>query len=127
MADVRIPQPTTDWIEFRLQTRLLDPPVLRVKLRPVSPMDSVDLYADGARKLSDLALGQAINAIVAWDLSRDGVEIVCSDATKSELDFYLRILLAQPLEAVGAEDEPKYLGLDILRIAGDTETFLKNS
>jgi hypothetical protein len=122
MSELRQIIPVSDWLEFDLNTQLVEPPVVRLRLRPVTGVSAVDIYAEGGRKLSDYVLGQAIEAIAEWDLTRDGVAVPCTAEAKREMDFHLRLLLAQPMRD-GSGD---FLELRVVEHAAKAENYLKN-
>jgi hypothetical protein len=125
MAEIRLIEPTTGEIEYHIKTDLLNPPILKVKLRPITHLDTVDTYADGVRSISGLGLGRALAAIAEWDLTLDGKPLPCTDEVKAKYRPWLNLLLAQHLEE-STDDYPVWLASAIVKVAQDEKSFLKN-
>jgi len=103
------------WLEYRLVTDKLDPPVFRCRLRPSNPMTTLDDMADyGKPKLSRALL----SSVAEWDLADNGVAIPPTEANKA---IHLSELVGLIVEG---RDLP--LGLAILQDAQKRENFLKN-
>lgn len=118
MANIKRLEQLTGWLEYKLETVLLDPPVLKVRLRPLDSFSMVTTDpGDSSFKYGKFAADNAIEAVVEWDLSLDGVPIEVTPETKA---LYLRPILAEPVEGHGL------LGLVILEDAQDRSLFLKN-
>jgi len=127
MSELKMFKVESGWLEFELDTKLpFDPPVIKVRVRMLTDLDSVDAYGEGARKLSAMTLSRALAAIVEWDLVQGGKPLPCTDEVKAECGPQLKVLLAQPLKALTGEETPRHLAMEILKAAQDEGTFLKN-
>jgi hypothetical protein len=127
MSELKMFKVESGWLEFELDTKLpFDPPVIKVRVRMLTDLDTVDAYGDGARKLSAVTLSRALAAIVEWDLVQDGKPLPCTDEVKDEYGPQLKMLLAQPLKALEGATMPRHLAMEILKAAQDEGTFLKN-
>ena len=122
MADVKFKplEPLSDWIEYRLETDKLDPPVFRCRLRFVDMFNVVDsLMRKSSVKMGEAGMETAIEAVAAWDLTQAGIPIPCTDENKLG---WLRPIIAEPL---AGKPEGSLLGIAILNDARDKENFTK--
>lgn len=135
MADLKLIEPLSDWIELRLDTHLLPPPgVLRIRVRPGHGLDAMDAFANGDRKLSSLTLSGALAVIAEWDLTQDGKPWPCTEDIKSRYAVQLKTLLASRIkedEAPAVDEKApvklaKFAASVILEASLAEETFLKN-
>lgn len=114
--------PLSGWLEYHLKTAKLEPPVIRLRLRPLDRFDIIDATIDEG----DLAVGRTLaaaasKAVIEWDLEdQDGKPIPVNQATK---DVHLGELLGEELK-----DKPvgTLLGIQIVKDARTRENFLKN-
>ncbi|HUV39028.1 MAG TPA: hypothetical protein VMY39_05410 [Planctomycetota bacterium] len=120
MADIKNLAPISEWITYELDTELLNPPVLKLRLRPMTGWDAINIDA-GQRSVSSTMAEMIIGAIVDWDLSEKGEPIPCNEDAKARHSVFLRCLLGQKLK-----DARLLLGLEIALFAGNAENFLKN-
>jgi hypothetical protein len=119
VANIRRLENLTAWVEYKLTTTLLDPPVLRLRLRYVNPVDmvSTSLLEDPTFRFGKFAADNAIEAVAEWDLTENGVPVPVTAENKVA---YLRPILAEPVEG------RTLLGFAILQDAQDRKLFLKN-
>ena len=118
MANIKRLEQLTGWIEYALVTTLLDPPVLKLRLRPLDSFNMITVDPAGASfAFGRFAADNAIEAVAEWDLCAEGVPI---PVTLENKVLYLRPILAEPVEGRGL------LGLAILEDAQNRELFLKN-
>ena len=109
------------WLEYRLVTDMLDPPVFRCRLRPITALDIYDSAgAGGTVRMGRLTLDLAIEAVAEWDLATEGVPIPLTPETKAG---WLVPLLTEQVEG---RDDGMLLGIAIVGDAGNRENFLKN-
>jgi len=107
------------WLEYPLDTTLIDPPVLRVRLRPTDGFDVTDSFGAFDQPLYGRALlGQALRAVAEVDLVVDGKQIVLTDENREPV---LRPLLAE--KVVGRNT---MLGIVIVADSKRRELFLGN-
>ena len=109
------------WLEYRLVTDKLDPPVFRCRLRPITGLSLVDGTPPGEEfKLGRAMMLMAIEAVAEWDLAAEGVPIPLTPENKAGW------LL--PIIGVQVEGQPigTLLGVAIVTDAGKRENFLKN-
>jgi hypothetical protein len=113
----------SDWQTYELDTTLLDPPVLKLKLRPASALAGVN--AGPAAAFSSYLVASAIDAVADWDLTETvegkDMPVPCTDENKRRLANGLRVLFSRKLK--GTEE---ILAWAVLGYAGDERNFLKN-
>lgn len=114
--------PLTGWLEYPLKGTMLEPPVLRLRLRPIDQYDIIDAtIADGELRAGRTLAAAAEKAVAEWDLEgQDGKPLEVTDENK---EMYLRPILGEQLK-----DKPAglLLGIQIVRDARARENFLKN-
>lgn len=110
----------SDWLTYELETTYLDPPVLKVRLRPACGLVGLNVAQVDA-KPSSVVVEMVLDAIVEWDLTENGAPLPCTEETKRRLVPFLRCLLAEKLKG-----EPSLLALALVAYAGNAENFLKN-
>ncbi|OQB57143.1 MAG: hypothetical protein BWX98_01632 [Candidatus Aminicenantes bacterium ADurb.Bin147] len=131
MSKLRFPSAAT-WTEFHLRTKLLSPPVIKLKIKPVYKRDlaqivygkangrSVLLSDETLYEMFDRQAALAAQLVEDWDLCLPGSEvpIACNDDNKSQ---FLNALLWEDLdlEAAGAEDKPDEDGDESIELGGD--------
>jgi hypothetical protein len=113
-------EPLSGWLEYKLLTDKLDPPVFRCRLRPVDAFSMMDgIPADGKFKMGRATVEVVIEAVAEWDLEEGGKPIPCTSEMKAG---YLRPIIAEAVEGCDT-----LLGIAIVHDAQRPETFLKNS
>jgi hypothetical protein len=109
------------WLEYRLVTDKLDPPVFRCRLRPVTGLNLIDGHEEGEKvKLGKITMEVAIEAVAEWDLANDGVPIPLMPENKTGV--LIPIIDAQ----VEGKPSGYLLGVAILSDAKKRENFSKN-
>lgn len=135
MSEIKKLEPLTGWMDLHLATDIIDPPVLRVRLRPLTAIDMMDAYTEaGVVRLSQLTLASALAAIAEWDLTESGRALPCTDEAKAEHAAFLKVLLASRVERrVGPGDGvvedgegDRFAATEIQQVARRSENFLKN-
>jgi len=143
MPKIIVPQAAI-WMEFELETGLISPPKIKLKLKLISSKESVRAYTEdgsgvvegGAKNFMDIyetGADLVMKNIVGWDLEDEKGKIPCNDKTKKKwLD---ELLWEKPLNAeqiIGAEDSGKtprgrrLFWAMLLDIMVDTSRFVKN-
>jgi hypothetical protein len=128
LAEVKIEKiPTAEvWAEFKLRTDLLDPPVIKLKLKPAfrsSILREIFYYyarrtekqkkqdfkeSEMFERLVDGAIALILRNVVDWDLMKNGEPIPCDDENKRYfLEPLLWNLVEEAVEAQGEDLEPK--------------------
>jgi len=115
-------EPLSDWMEYKLKTKELDPPVFRCRLRPVTELNMMD----GIGLAPDFKMGRAtqevaIEAVAEWDLAVEGIPIPLTPENKRG---WLVPIIAEEVEGRGPGI---LLGIAIVQDAQSRENFLKNS
>jgi hypothetical protein len=119
MANLKRIAQVSDWRAYELETELLDPPVLRVRLRPLDPYDIADAVPlEGHLALGRVVLEGAVAAVVEWDLAEDGKPIPLEPGTK--------MAVLRPLMGEKVKGRDMFLGRAIFEDAQDRENFLGN-
>lgn len=99
MAELKFPAASI-WREFHLETELIDPPVIKLQLKPMFRKDKVrgalpfiaDLNKEGVNENDIKALWPIFEQFVpvimrqvtGWDLTLNGEQIPCNDENKAE-------------------------------------------
>jgi hypothetical protein len=117
VANIRKMEQLSAWVEYKLASDLLDPPVLKVRLRHLDALGLVNPNVGGSFQSGHFAAANAIEAVGAWDLCDEGTPI---PLTLDNKVLYLRPLLSEVVEGRGM------LGLVILEDCQNRELFLKN-
>ncbi len=139
MAELKlIEEPLSPWIELKLQPGPLPTPdMIRVRVRPASQFDVYGAMAEGDRRMSAVSLTAALDVIADWDFTVDGKPWPCTEKNKARYARQLKALLAckikedAPAEPLKDGEEPKvilprFAANEILEVALDEKTFLKN-
>lgn len=116
MANVKRLEQLSGWVEYELETTLLDPPVLRLRLRPndsYSLLEMQDKFGSPTRAL----LEAAIESVGAWDLTEGGTPIPIDDKKAA----VLRPLMSEIVKGRGTP-----LGVAVYEDSSNRELFLKN-
>ena len=120
MGNIKNLKPLSEWLEYELETDILDPPVVKFKVRPISGMAGLNIE-EADRSRSSAFIEMVLDAIQEWDLAEAGEPIPCTKETKQKHATYLRCLLGKKLK-----DRPGLLGIELAGYAADAENFLKN-
>ena len=106
----------SDWLEYRLETLDIDPPVIKLRMAPISPLAMLDVAEaeTKGRYVSDAVLA----AVEDWDLAIDGEKIPVTGENKRA---YLLPLLGAKVEGTLIP-----LGIELFNFANKEESFLKN-
>lgn len=110
------------WLEYKLVTDKLDPPVFRCRLRPVTGLNMIDGVPLGETefKRGRATLEIAVEAVAEWDLTNEGVPIPLTSQNK--MGWLLPIIDQQ----VEGRDIGVLLGIAIILDAQNRDNFLKN-
>ncbi len=112
----------SDWLAFELETKLFDPPVIKLKLGPIAEgMAFMDVaYArKKAPTMGEIIAYKALEAVKEWDFTDKGKPV---EVTRDNKEM---ILL--PLLDLKIKGERTILGMKIFEYASNKENFLKNS
>jgi len=132
MGAIKAREQLSPWVEYELETDQLDPPVLRVRLRPIDPFAMADvMHVDGGVRVGQALLEVAVNAVAEWDLTENGKPIPMVEATKLAT---LRPIMAESVKGrdtivrTGDVEEhiPTLLAIAIFEDGRDKKLFLKN-
>jgi len=136
----KFPKPSV-WASFELETEFIDPPEIRLKLRPILQKDTVirllpyvvkgaDIDDREVQAAFDSTVSLIMDKVLDWDLKLDGELIPCNTEMKT---WYLEPLLWERVKI--EEDEtpdkkPKktnaWLWYKVLKFASDLNNFVKN-
>ena len=111
---------TSDWLEFELMTKVLVPPILKLKLRPM--VESTPLHVlgfDGQAKGGYVMAQKVLETVVDWDLTLNGEPIPVTEENKQKA-------LLQFLGCMVKGEGRNILGMEIAKFASDLENFVKN-
>jgi len=126
LAEVKIEKiPTIEiWAEFKLRTDLLEPPVIKLKLKPAfrsailreifyyyakrKKKERQDEESEMLERMVDGAISLILRNVVDWDLMKNNEPIPCDDENKR---YFLEPLLwnfvEETIEEIGDSQEPK--------------------
>ncbi len=121
MSEFKEREAVSDWQEFKLDTKELDPPVIKLKLKPIESITNVDSFngAGEFKPFSEIVLMKAMACIVEWDLRAKGEPLPIDDFAIKER--VLRRLLGEKLKG-----SKKLLGNAIIEFSTNLDNFLKN-
>ena len=121
MTEFKEREAISDWQKFELDTKELDPPVIKVKLKPIESITNVDSFdkAGKFKLFSEIVLMKAMACVVEWDLKQKGKPLPIDDLAIKER--VLRRLLGEKLKG-----SKKLLGNSIIEFSTNLENFLKN-
>jgi len=128
MANIKRLIGLSDWLTYRLQTTLLDPPEIKLRMKPISGMAPLDVLAQETKDIraSKIIIDAVLDAVEEWDLAIAGVPLPPTPENKR---LYLTPLLGMRIEnpeaLLDADKEP-LLGLVLLLYGQTIENFLKN-
>jgi len=114
-------KPVSNWLTYELETKKIEPPILKVKLAPInriSSMESVDIGGN-VKSMTKILVGQILEAVEDWDLTLKDEKLPVSDKNKR---IYLIPLLG---EQVKGKDRA-LLGFELFAYANNLENYLKN-
>ncbi|MBE3131377.1 MAG: hypothetical protein IMZ54_11780 [Acidobacteria bacterium] len=116
-------EPLSDWVEYKLKTELLDPPVFRCRLRPVTELNMLDGmgFIPDLGKMGKATIEVAVEAVAEWDLAVEGTLIPLTPENKR--GWLVPIIAEEVLE----REPGMLLGICIVQDAKKRENFLKNS
>ena len=124
MANIKKIEPISDWVAFELDTTVLNPPIVRLKVSPIDLGEIKDLVDGGkGTKFSMVEKELLIDAVKEWDVSLDGVALPCSEENKRK---YLWLLLGLPVKAKEGEKAGQVFAHELLAYVSDLENFVKN-
>lgn len=125
-------QALSEWLTFTLDTTIISPPVIKVKVRPINGIQSGDFLSTlptGEIAFGSYMVDTAADAIREWDLTdSEGRPLPLSTDNRQG---YLRLLLASRIVEDGEtkdrdEAKDKYFAKEIFNYASDLDNFLKN-
>jgi len=135
------------WQDFELDTKLITPNVLRLKIKPTFKSDLIRkaFKENSDSGFLDLAVDHALTLVEAWDLEDANGSMPCTKELKEkylEPLFWEEIvskakvepeLEAEPMKAAAPEPEkekpkprPKWLWAAVLEFAKEFSNFVKN-
>ena len=136
---------TSVWKEFKLDTKLLDPPVLKLKLKPMFAMDdmtrSFDILDDlpTTKEAESLAkikakvvtigkknISSLLDYITGWDLTQKGDPIPCNQKQK---EAHLNRLMWESIEVDGNKPVnpfKRFLFVQVMNFVREPSNFVKN-
>jgi len=120
MANIKETIPLSEWLEFDLDTELLEAApdgrrILKLRVRPTNLMSTND--AEDRGRISAMMTELVIDAVQEWDLAEDDKPVPCTLPNKKR---FLPLLLGQPVKG-----SRMALGIEIIGYAGNIENFLK--
>jgi len=128
MANIKRLIGLSDWLTYRLQTTLLDPPEIKLRMKPISGMAPLDVLAQETKDIraSKIIIDAVLDAVEEWDLAIAGEPL---SPTPENKRLYLTPLLGMRIEnpeAILEKDKEPLLGLVLLLYGQTIENFLKN-
>jgi len=123
MPEIKELNPTAELV-LNLATKIVDPPNIRLTVRPLSFLKAIDIMntEKKAPEYSRVLVEEVLDCVVGWDLMKAGEPIPVTEVTKGA---YLAPLLREAvLDEKGTVKN--LLIFEIRDFAGATENFLKN-
>ena len=120
MSDIKEIKPLSEWLKFELETNLLDPPEIDVRLSPIysiAAIDHVDVKGE-IKSMTKMVVETVLESVQEWNLTQNGKPIPIDD------DMKRKCLL--PLLGAKIKGKPQLLGLALWAYATNIENFLKN-
>ena len=117
MGELKKLEPLSDWIEYELDTKQIDPPVLKLRLKFLD--DPSVFYNTTDNPLTPLERWEKMVALVAeWDITVDGRPLSITDKVGRDqlMDFLGRNIPSRGI----------LLSIAVVQDAQDRENFLKN-
>ncbi|MCK4648704.1 hypothetical protein KAT51_04185 [bacterium] len=113
-------KPLSEWIKFELETDLIDPPEIELRLAPIYSIDAIDYFDEKGRIVSfrKMVKEGVFECVREWNLKRGGKEIPLNSETK-ERHLY-------PLLGAKLKGKPQILGLAIWMYATTLDNFVKD-
>lgn len=111
----------SDWLTYELETDALEPPILKVRVKPIYGINAVDyMVGEGVERLkfSTFIFNSVIEAVQEWDLTENGVPISITHENK--------MACFGPRLSDRIKDSGIILGIEIFNFATNQENFLKN-
>jgi len=135
MPRLKVPEEAI-WREFEIETELIQPPVLKLKIKPTFRKEIINqLYSSIDSGVKDSATRKEIiesfknlseyakKLVIDWDLTDENEQpIPCTEETKEK---WLDPLLWEYVKAEREQDN-KWLWHEIIEIASDLSNFTKN-
>ena len=118
MANLKRLEQLSRWLEYELETKLLDPPVIKVRLRPTDAFtlgQAKETWQSNTRMFLEIAIG----AVAEWDLTEDGKPLAMGDGEA-------KAAVLRPLMSEKLKGKDSILGVQIVEDSSDRENFLKN-
>jgi hypothetical protein len=109
----------TGWIEYKLESNILDPPILKLRLRPLYEFSKIlpEDYGHSGQVIAE----NVFEVVAEWDLTDNGERIPLTEDNKVR---YLAPLLQEKLKDQSITRS--LLGLAIYEDAQNRALFLKN-
>lgn len=119
MSDIKNLIVLSKWLEFELETKQLDPPI--VKLRVVPMIEDTPISTIGVEK--DITLGgilasKLLDVVKEWDFTLNDKPLPVTQRNKE--DVLLKLL------GLRIKGTKTLFGMELLRQATDPENFAKN-
>jgi hypothetical protein len=111
----------SEWLSIELLSNsVIDPPVLKLRLKPINRLESVDFMerTEDRVKYGSYIIGAAMEAVHDWDLAGlDGKPLPLDETNRNS---YLKVLLGEQTA------DGILLGYVIYEFASNVGNFLKN-
>jgi len=114
-------QPVSNWVTFKLKTKKLEPPEIKLKLAPVNRYIecATTVSRPGVRnRMTQAVVNAVLNSIVDWDITENGEKI---ELTDENIAGVMIPLLGE--EVAGGK---MLFGFEIFGFISDEDNFLKN-
>ena len=114
-------QPVSNWVTFKLKTKKLEPPEIKLKLAPVNRYIETATTANrpGVRnRMTQAVVNAVLNSIVDWDITENGEKIELTDENIAGVMI--------PLLGEEVAEGKMLLGFKIFGFISDEDNFLKN-
>jgi hypothetical protein len=97
MTDIKKIRELSGWLTFELDTKILDPPAIRLRVKPIKSFEGIlTAIKTGLASVIKLQYELVFECVQQWDLTQDGAPIPVNSETKRK---YLSFLLGEKTKA----------------------------
>lgn len=111
-------KPLSEFIKFELETNMIDPPKIELRLAPIYQLDVLGGIDENGFQFKKYYIEAILECVKEWDVTRGGKAIPLTDEIKRK---HLHPLLSAKMKG-----EDKLLANAIFAYARDLDNFLKN-
>jgi hypothetical protein len=111
-------KPLSEWIKFELETTLIDPPEIELRLAPIYQLDVLDGIGEDGFKFKRYYVETILDCVKEWNVKRRGKIVPLTEEIKRKH--------LHPLLSANIKGEKILLANAIAKYAQNLDNFLKN-